>query len=404
MCSGSTIANITALWAAREVRGVKKVVASRSAHFSIDKAASLLGLSYEQIPTDVRGRLNLNEIEDTSDACLVLTAGTTDTGAIDPLALVGKAKWTHVDAAWAGPLRLSLTHAYLLDGITGADSIAVSAHKWLFQPKDSSLIMFRDTELANSGISFGGSYLAAPNVGLQGSRGAAAVPLLATMVSLGRKGIAGLVDHSMALATRLATEMTKERYIRLWAMPETGVTLFQPTEFDTQEFYERLPKGMFSTCVIDEELWVRSVAANPLADIDKIIEINQSPIGRTPRSNPVTYTGTFTPIRDWFASLPESKTRGYKAGRFSFNVKGGRCEHCEGDGLIKVEMHFLSDVYVTCDVCHGKRYNRETLEVMYKGKNISDVLDMTVYEAVEFFKAIPAIRDKLIMLLSLIHI
>ena len=111
-----------------------------------------------------------------------------------------------------------------------------------------------------------------------------------------------------------------------------------------------------------------------------------------------TYTGTFTPIRDWFASLPESKTRGYKAGRFSFNVKGGRCEHCEGDGLIKVEMHFLSDVYVTCDVCHGKRYNRETLEVMYKGKNISDVLDMTVYEAVEFFKAIPAIRDKLLML------
>jgi excinuclease ABC subunit A len=132
--------------------------------------------------------------------------------------------------------------------------------------------------------------------------------------------------------------------------------------------------------------------------IDKIIEINQSPIGRTPRSNPVTYTGTFTPIRDWFASLPESKTRGYKPGRFSFNVKGGRCENCEGDGLIKVEMHFLSDVYVTCDVCGGKRYNRETLEVRYKDKNISDVLDMTVFEAVEFFRAIPAIRDKLIML------
>ena len=273
MCSGSTIANITALWAAREVRGVKKVVASRSAHFSIAKAASLLGLSYEQISTDVRGRLNLNEIEDTSDACLVLTAGTTDTGAIDPLALVGKAKWTHVDAAWAGPLRLSLTHAYLLDGITGADSIAVSAHKWLFQPKDSSLIMFRDTELANSGISFGGSYLAAPNVGLQGSRGAAAVPLLATMVALGRAGIVGLVDHSMSLATKLATELNQEGYVRLWAMPETGVTLFQPTKFDTQDFYERLPKGMFSTCVIDEEMWVRSVAANPLADIDKIIEI-----------------------------------------------------------------------------------------------------------------------------------
>lgn len=133
-------------------------------------------------------------------------------------------------------------------------------------------------------------------------------------------------------------------------------------------------------------------------NIDKIIEINQSPIGRTPRSNPVTYTGTFTPIREWFANLPESKARGYKAGRFSFNVKGGRCENCEGDGVIKVEMHFLSDVYVTCDICNGKRYNRETLEVKYKNKSISDILDMTVFEAVDFFKAIPAIRDKLSML------
>ena len=133
-------------------------------------------------------------------------------------------------------------------------------------------------------------------------------------------------------------------------------------------------------------------------NIDKIIEINQSPIGRTPRSNPVTYTGTFTPIREWFANLPESKARGYKAGRFSFNVKGGRCENCEGDGVIKVEMHFLSDVYVTCDICNGKRYNRETLEVKYKNKSISDILDMTVFEAVDFFKVIPAIRDKLSML------
>jgi len=133
-------------------------------------------------------------------------------------------------------------------------------------------------------------------------------------------------------------------------------------------------------------------------NVDKIIEINQSPIGRTPRSNPVTYTGTFTPIREWFANLPESKARGYKPGRFSFNVKGGRCENCEGDGVIKVEMHFLSDVYVTCDVCNGKRYNRETLEVKYKNKTISDILDMTVFEAVDFFKAIPSIKDKLAML------
>ncbi len=135
-----------------------------------------------------------------------------------------------------------------------------------------------------------------------------------------------------------------------------------------------------------------------LDQLDKVIDIDQSPIGRTPRSNPATYTGAFTQIRDWFAGLPESQERGYKPGRFSFNVKGGRCEACTGDGLLKIEMHFLPDVYVTCDVCHGKRYNRETLEVLHKGKSIADVLDMTVEDAVEFFKAVPGIRDKMAML------
>ncbi|WP_141068295.1 excinuclease ABC subunit UvrA [Brucella melitensis] len=129
--------------------------------------------------------------------------------------------------------------------------------------------------------------------------------------------------------------------------------------------------------------------------LDKVIDIDQSPIGRTPRSNPATYTGAFTPIRDWFAGLPEAKALGYQPGRFSFNVKGGRCEACQGDGVIKIEMHFLPDVYVTCDVCHGKRYNRETLDVLFKGKSIADVLDMTVEEGAEFFSAVPAVRDKL---------
>ncbi len=142
--------------------------------------------------------------------------------------------------------------------------------------------------------------------------------------------------------------------------------------------------------------------------LDKVIDIDQSPIGRTPRSNPATYTGAFTPIRDWFAGLPEAQARGYKPGRFSFNVKGGRCEACEGDGVIKIEMHFLPDVYVQCDQCKGKRYNRETLEIHFKGKSIADVLDMTVEEGVEFFKAVPVIRDKLAMLervgLDYIHI
>ena len=134
---------------------------------------------------------------------------------------------------------------------------------------------------------------------------------------------------------------------------------------------------------------------NGIHFIDKIIDINQSPIGRTPRSNPATYTGAFTPIRDWFCQLPESKARGYKPGRFSFNVKGGRCETCQGDGVIKIEMHFLPDVYVECDQCKGKRYNRETLEVRYKEKSIADVLNMTVTECADLFKAVPLIRDKM---------
>jgi excinuclease ABC subunit A len=142
--------------------------------------------------------------------------------------------------------------------------------------------------------------------------------------------------------------------------------------------------------------------------LDKIIDIDQSPIGRTPRSNPATYTGAFTPIREWFAGLPESRARGYEPGRFSFNVKGGRCEACQGDGVIRIEMHFLPDVYVTCDVCKGKRYNRETLDVLFRGKSIADVLDMTVEEALEFFKAVPRVREPLKLLhrvgLDYIHV
>ena len=132
-----------------------------------------------------------------------------------------------------------------------------------------------------------------------------------------------------------------------------------------------------------------------LEHFDKIISVDQSPIGRTPRSNPATYTGLFTPLRELYAQVPEARARGYSPGRFSFNVRGGRCEACQGDGLIKVEMHFLPDVYVPCDVCHGKRYNRETLDIRYRGRNISEVLDLTVEQALEYFEPVPSIARKL---------
>lgn len=158
---------------------------------------------------------------------------------------------------------------------------------------------------------------------------------------------------------------------------------------------ETLYKGVCRELGLSEDDPTPYTSLEGLSHIDKVIDIDQSPIGRTPRSNPATYTGLFGPIRDWFAGLPEAKARAYAPGRFSFNVKGGRCEACQGDGVTKIEMHFLPDVYVECDVCHGKRYNRETLDVTYRGKSIADVLDMTIAEGISFFEAIPSIRERL---------
>lgn len=171
----------------------------------------------------------------------------------------------------------------------------------------------------------------------------------------------------------------------------TGVSGSGKSTFTLETLYKAISKRIMKTK--DNPLPYREL--NGVEFIDKVIDIDQSPIGRTPRSNPATYTGAFTPIREWFAGLPEAKARGYNPGRFSFNVKGGRCEACSGDGVIKIEMHFLPDVYVTCDACHGKRYNRETLEIKFKDKNIADVLDMTIEDSAAFFKAVPSIRDKM---------
>lgn len=176
----------------------------------------------------------------------------------------------------------------------------------------------------------------------------------------------------------------------------TGVSGSGKSTLIQDTFYPRLMYEVYGT----RGAWQPHDSLTGIESIDKVIDIDQSPIGRTPRSNPATYTGTFDMIRDLFSMTPDAKMRGYKTGRFSFNVKGGRCETCRGDGIIKIEMHFLPDVYVPCEVCKGKRYNRETLEVKYKGKSISDVLEMTIEEACEFFQPIPKIYRKLVTLLE----
>lgn len=271
-CAGSTIANLTGIWAARDAAGVKTVVTSQAAHLSVEKACRLLRLALVKVAVDRQGRLDCEQLPNLDDACLVLTAGTTATGAVDPLDLVGVAKWTHVDAAWAGPLRLSRTHSGRLDGIEAADSVAVSAHKWLFQPKDSALVMFRNLDIANAAVSFGGGYLARPNVGVQGSRSAAAIPLLATLLAWGREGVAQRLDHLMQMADSLADAIEKCDRLESWGRPQTAINVFRPVCLSTAALVQALPPGMLSTCVLDGQTWARSVAANPSVDMDLVVE------------------------------------------------------------------------------------------------------------------------------------
>jgi L-2,4-diaminobutyrate decarboxylase len=273
MTAGSSLSNLTALWAARDCAGVQEVVASEAAHLSVAKAARILGLRHRTVPVDESGALDASSMpKDLRKSALVLTAGTTAAGAIDPLALTGRAAWTHVNAARAGPLRLTL-HRERLTGIELADSVAVSAHKWLFQPKESGLVFFRDVARADAAISFGGAYLAAPNVGLFGSHGATAVPLLATLLAWGRSGIAARVEHCVKMADELADFVKSDSRLRLFANPQAGIIGWRP--HDAARFdgiHERLPPGAVSTVTIAGERWFRMVAANPLADVKTITE------------------------------------------------------------------------------------------------------------------------------------
>ncbi|MBF7073206.1 aspartate aminotransferase family protein [Glaciecola sp. MH2013] len=304
MCSGSTVANLSALWAARNLKGVSSVIASNAAHISIKKAANILGLDFIALACNEKGEVDLAHLPHAdilAKSCLVLTAGTTSAGAIDPLpnnkvdahnTLFDSIKWLHVDAAWAGPLLLSKKYKHLLSGIEHADSVAVSAHKWLYQPKDSALIFFKDTASANPAISEGSSYLSTPNVGVQGSRSAAAVSLLATLLAWGQKGLSTHIESNMNMAEHLANYIKNHSPItcstgdevsfELFTQPVSAVSLFRPTKTNMtsteqnqlcKRFVSSLPSGVFSTCELNEQIWVRSVAANPKAKVNKIIAL-----------------------------------------------------------------------------------------------------------------------------------
>lgn len=264
-CSGSTLANLTALWRAREA-GALCVVASADAHISIAKAAHILGMPFRAATLDAHGRLDRTDLGDVQEAAVVLTAGTTGRGVIDSLEPVA-CRWVHVDAAWAGPLRLT-QFSGRLDGIEHADGVAVSAHKWLYQPKESAIILFKSQD-AQDAISFGGAYLAAPNVGVQGSRGAAAIPLMATFVALGRTGLAALIERNMAHAQALAALIAADARFELRQPPETAVLNWRLVNGSTESMLAKL-SGTSSRTQIDGALWARQVAANPNADIARI--------------------------------------------------------------------------------------------------------------------------------------
>jgi L-2,4-diaminobutyrate decarboxylase len=268
---GSTVANLTALWAARELTGVRRVIASVSAHLSITKAAHILGLDLVSVPVDDAQRLRADLLpDDLSDAVLVLTAGTVATGAIDPLEAGRDAAWRHVDAAWAGPLRLT-RHAGLLAGIEDVESVAVSAHKWLYQPKESALVLFADPDRAHGAISFGSDYLATPNVGLLGSHAATALPLAATLLAWGRAGIAGRIETDLATADHMADQITADPDLELWAPPVTGVVNWRPRAQDPSAVRARLTDTWISLAEIAGRTWFRSVAANPRADPEHVL-------------------------------------------------------------------------------------------------------------------------------------
>lgn len=269
---GATISNFTALWAAREVAGISRVICSDRAHLSIKKSADILGLKFEAVASDEAHRLPLAPLKDCSDAAVVLTAGTVGVGAIDPLGQSTEAGWVHVDAAWAGPLRFTAHHAPLLDGIERADSVGFSAHKWLYQPKGAALVLFKDLEPAHRAMTYGGSYLAAPNVGLLGSAPVAALPLAATLLAWGQSGLSQRIERDIDKAHRLAELVNADRRFELWGPASTGIVVWRPRQQDARVVRRSLTDAWVSLIDIDGEIWFRCVAANSSADPQHVFD------------------------------------------------------------------------------------------------------------------------------------
>jgi L-2,4-diaminobutyrate decarboxylase len=263
---GSTIANLTALWAARQLKQVTRVAASEKSHLSIRKSAEILGLKYTALPTNSRHEIDISSLTQLDQTALVLTAGTVATGIVDPLSRPDGTAWVHVDAAWTGPLRLTDRFARCLDGIETADSVGFSAHKWLYQPKGSALVLFRNADAAHDALSYGGGYLATPNVGLLGSTPAAAIPLAAMILSWGRTGLGQRIESDMAKADELAKLIESDPRFLLWGPNQTGVVVWRPVDAAASDVRNRLKNGWVSLTEVDGQTWFRSVAANPSAD------------------------------------------------------------------------------------------------------------------------------------------
>jgi L-2,4-diaminobutyrate decarboxylase len=264
MTPGSTVANLTAIWAARE-SGCRMVVSGSGAHLSIRKAAHILGMEHRIVD-------DWSNTGDLTNAVAVITAGATSTGEIEPLDAASDARWRHIDAAWSGPLRLSDRYRHLLDGIEKADSVAISAHKWLFQPKESAFVLFANHESAHKSISVEGAYLSVPNIGVLGSHGAIAAPLVAMLLAFGREGIADLIDKSMALADDLAALVMAEKDLELRSSPNCGVLCWRHRNINVDDIKRHLPDDvMVSSTSVNGEQWLRSVAANPNANPAKVV-------------------------------------------------------------------------------------------------------------------------------------